>query len=491
VSLECGPYAGGHGHPDRLHLTLHDGVVHWLPDPGTGSYVSRDLFWYRSTLAHNAPRLDGVDQSPGAADCLAFDAREGWAWTVGRFGEVTRTVVSGPGYVLDLVELAGAEERLLEVPWHFTGEVEVTTAGAWRVADLAGEFVSRAEELEPADPAGSVAVRVRSAGQTLGARLLGHERLVRAAAPGPPGTGPAVLLVSRVRARNARLLTVLAPEEGEAGVVVRWQGDLIEVETAQGVDRHRVGRGVWGVETAGGRVVLEGAREARPAFTPFLVLEPHEPARGAALGLDAEPPLDGTTTGFDTSEPLTLDLEDQYRRSEEAFAGPEEFSAVAWANWTADALCLAVDVRKTDVWFRPADAPPLLLDNETDDVHSDGLQVYVADREGRGFAGFLVVPVADGTLRVRPAGGSATPGSVTGSWHATPEGYRVTLRLAWPEWLRPHPGAEIGFDLLVNEMYADRVRRAGQLVWSGGNGWVYLQGDRQDPDRMGVLELIG
>jgi hypothetical protein len=40
-------------------------------------------------------------------------------------------------------------------------------------------------------------------------------------------------------------------------------------------------------------------------------------------------------------------------------------------------------------------------------------------------------------------------------------------------------------------MYADRVRRAGQLVWSGGNGWVYLQGDRQDPDRMGVLELIG
>jgi hypothetical protein len=28
-------------------------------------------------------------------------------------------------------------------------------------------------------------------------------------------------------------------------------------------------------------------------------------------------------------------------------------------------------------------------------------------------------------------------------------------------------------------------------VWSGGNGWVYLQGDRQDPDRMGVLELIG
>ena len=57
-----GAYGGGHGHPDRLHLTLHAGGVHWLADPGTGSYVTPDLLWYRSTLAHNAPRVDGEDQ---------------------------------------------------------------------------------------------------------------------------------------------------------------------------------------------------------------------------------------------------------------------------------------------------------------------------------------------------------------------------------------------------------------------------------------------
>src|SRR5438477_679419 len=45
VSLECGQLGGGHGHPDRLHLTLPAGGVHWLADPGTGSYVARDLFW--------------------------------------------------------------------------------------------------------------------------------------------------------------------------------------------------------------------------------------------------------------------------------------------------------------------------------------------------------------------------------------------------------------------------------------------------------------
>jgi len=100
VSLECGPAGagGGHGHPDRLHLTLHAGGMHWLADPGTGSYVRRDLFWYRSTLAHNAPRWDGASQPAGgvASACETFDAQgapEGWACVRGRCGEVTRTVV--------------------------------------------------------------------------------------------------------------------------------------------------------------------------------------------------------------------------------------------------------------------------------------------------------------------------------------------------------------------------------------------------------------
>src|SRR2546427_958333 len=86
---------GGHGHPDRLHLTLHADGVHWLADPGTGSYVSPDLFWYRSTLAHNAPRMDGASQLPGDAACEAFDEPGEWGWVRGRFGDITRTVVAG------------------------------------------------------------------------------------------------------------------------------------------------------------------------------------------------------------------------------------------------------------------------------------------------------------------------------------------------------------------------------------------------------------
>ena len=72
-------------------------------------------------------------------------------------------------------------------------------------------------------------------------------------------------------------------------------------------------------------------------------------------------------------------------------------------------------------------------------------------------------------------------------------GYRVTLGIAWPQWggQRAHVGGRLRFDLLVNEMLPGRTRRAGQLVWSGGNGWVFVRGDRQDVARMGVLELVG
>jgi len=151
---------------------------------------------------------------------------------------------------------------------------------------------------------------------------------------------------------------------------------------------------------------------------------------------------------------------------------------------------------KPDPWFRPADAPPLRLDNEPDDIHSDGLQVYVSGagsgEQGAEYLGYLIVPEVDRRLRVSPVTGtSGDPAAVRGAWQATDTGYRVTLGIPWPEWLRAYVGGRVRFDLIINEMLPGRMRRAGQLVWSGGGGWVWLRGDRQDPGRFGVLELIG
>ena len=80
---------------------------------------------------------------------------------------------------------------------------------------------------------------------------------------------------------------------------------------------------------------------------------------------------------------------------------------------------------------------------------------------------------------------------VAGAWTQTPGGYSIAVRLPCPHLSTLRRNERLGFDLIVNEMRSGRVRRAGQLVWSGGPGWVYLRGDRQDPSQLGELELLG
>ncbi|HEV8265881.1 MAG TPA: heparinase II/III family protein, partial [Gemmatimonadales bacterium] len=496
ASLECGLYGGGHGHPDRLHLTLHADGVHWLPDPGTGSYVSRDLAWYRSTLAHNAPRLDGVSQPPGDATCEQFEEREPWALARGRYDGLTRTLVAGPAYLVDVVELTGREDRLLELAWHFTGRGDLHTPGRWEPAELTDEFVTNVERFVP-DQAGPFLLEHTANRAQLTAHVVFQGELLRAEGPGLPGGGKrAPFYVARARGRNVRIVTVLEPHVGEAAVrAVRASGELVEVETGKGaVERHRFTGAEWAIEGPEVELSLRGVREVAPPFAPLLELEGPTPAIAAALRVAAPPPLDGTPADFDVSEPLSLTLEDQYRRSEDAYPGPDDLSAVAYAAWDPSALYLAVEVTKPDLCFRPSDAPPLRFDNEPDDTHSDGLQVYLAGEPGAGsgHVGYLVVPDANGTIRVRSTSDTTSdPSGVQGRWRRTDRGYGVTVAVPWPSDARPHVGGRVGFDLIINELLPGRARRSAQLVWSGGDGWVWLRGDRQAPERFGILELIG
>ncbi len=493
ASLECGHFGGGHGHPDRLHLTLHSDGRHWLADPGTGSYVSRDLFWYRSTLAHNAPRLDGRSQPASDAHCDAFDVQgqggEPWSWTRGRSGELTRTLVAGR-YLLDVVELGGAEARTLELPWHLDGRVEVVTPGGWTAERLEDPFVEDVERFTgPTD--GGVALRARSDdGATLTLLLRFDGELLRANVPARPDrAGRAVGYV--VRTRAGRVVAALESTRGTPALrSVAVAGEVIEVETAAGVDRHVATPAGWEVAGVAGTVRLGGLQRQEVVAKPLINMDKPTRAAGVALHVAPAPAADGALDDFDAGEPLTLDYDDQYRRSEEQYAGPEELSATVLANWDGDALYFGVDVVKAEVMVRPDDAPPLRLDNEPNDIHADGLQVYLRPEADGAVYGFLVALAGEsGDIRVSPTTGTAgTPVMVTGGWRPTGTGYSVGLRVVLPSW-SPRGGDVLGFDLLVNEMQPGRLRRAGQLVWSGGGGWVYLRGDRQAPDAFGTLEL--
>ena len=324
ASIECGAYGGGHGHPDRLHLTLHAGGHHWLPDPGTGSYVTPDLFWYRSTLAHNAPRLDGHSQPPGDAECTAFDETGEWAWTRGTYGPLARTLVTGPHYLVDLVELAAPDEHRLELPWHLQGEVEAPGGGRWVADSLDDEFATEVERYEPAAP-GPLRLRARAGdGSVLTLHLDVAGDLLRARGPGLPGsTAPASFFVVRTYGRAARVTTVVELSRSAEPAVrgLRVEGELVEVETAGGTERHLAVAEGWEVSAGEATVRLKGLRRALPAREPLF--DPNRPAvaQGVAWHAAVRPALDGSSDGFEEAEALALDYEDQYRRSEEPYPG--------------------------------------------------------------------------------------------------------------------------------------------------------------------------
>jgi hypothetical protein len=493
VGLECGESGGGHGHSDRLNLILQADGEYWLPDFGTGSYVARDLFWYRSTLAHNAPRLDGVSQPGGAAVCDNFDESGAWGWVRGRYGDLTRTVIAGPRYVMDILELTAATDHLLELPLHPNGRAEVQSAGHWSPAELPDEFVEGAERFVPSGDTPLLLHARGSGGATLTVHLLCPGEILRAQAPGIPGSdGLVPFYLLRARGRSARIISVLESTGVTSAVRgIRTAESGIEIETSDGTERHLATVEGWEVRTARDVVRLGGARRQAPVYEPLVRTDRPLIARGTAHHIVNPPALDGSLEGFDTGAPLELDHEDQYRRSEEPYPGPEEFSARAFVNWNDDGLYLGVQVTTPEVFPRDPEAPPLRLDNEPDEIHGDGIQLYLRLPPEEKVPGWLIVPsIHGGELVLRPASGTdSSAGAVRGAWQAHGGGYTLTVLVQPAGWEPFRPGTEIGFDLLVNRMLSGRRRRAGQLVWSGGGGWVWLKGDRQDPERLGLLEL--
>jgi hypothetical protein len=493
ASLDCGLESGGHGHPDRLHLTLHSAGVHWLADPGTGSYVSPDLFWYRSTLAHNAPRLEGRSQPGGDARTEQFDATERWAWARGTYGGFARTVVAGRTQLVDVLEFAAEEERMVELPWHPFGEVTITSPGRWEAATLDDVFAKNAERFVPAEPGPILWTAVEGA-QTLHGAFDGSGELLRATAPGRPGEGrERSFLLRRARARFVRFATVLDWGEAPPRTITFTPGE-VAVVTSSGATTHREVSDGWEITDAEGTVTLRG--QQRHLLQAALdIPTPTGPARweppvAPVPHLPDPPPLDGTLAGFPAEPVILLDHDDQYRRSEEPYPGLDAFSAEAFLGWDEEALYVAVRVRKDPLVFRAPDAPPLRLDNEPDLIHADGIQVYLAP-EGGPVAGWLAAPDprSDAVSVLPVASTAARPGQAEGRWSEADGGYVVTLRIRPDPW-PPGPADEPPrFDLAVNEMRPGRMRRMGQLAWTGGGGWVYLRGDRHSPGRLGRLRL--
>jgi hypothetical protein len=493
VTLECGRRVGGHAHPDRLHLSVFLDTP-LFADFGTGSYVQRSLHWYRSTLAHNAPGLAGAGQLPAPAWCDAFAGGDGWHWcrahAQGLAGDgtaVSRSVLVGPAWVLDVVAVSAPADVVVDLPIHplgltapevgFPAEAVRPTAAAGH--ETGYDFL---DGLAPGK-APYAAMRAGNGGEAvvLLAPRRGETVLV-ATAPGPPGAdfadgAPLPFLIRRA-AGPGRWVQLYSWDAAPSAVTD--DGDVVVVTEADGsaVRVQETGTGLR-IEQSSGTIALAArSTVARPEPTPAAA--PALPDVRLPLA-EVEPSLDRWP-----GEGLRFALgAEQYRRSEREWAGPDGFSAIVEVAASGSALWFRVAVTKPDVVVRPPDAPDPALDNEAPDIHSDGVQCYVGRER---WEGYVVLPdLASGAVRVRAVAGTAGDARrVSGGSRRTPWGYELRVRCDTGTMLGV--GDRIRFTVTVNEMARDRARRVGQLALAGG-GWVYLRGDRESPALAVLAEI--
>jgi hypothetical protein len=482
VALDYGHSGGGHGHPDRLNLLLSNGETRWLDDYGTGSYVDPSLHWYRSSLAHNAPLVNGISQRRVNGVLAAYDERGAAGWIVSMADGISpnasaeRTVVVMSEYLIDELEWTIDEGSTLDLPFHFDAALD-SGVDELHQAELSGgrgtedgfRFAHDAAVQRAAAgvPVHGIAQAIDGDHLAMWARSDGDVEWWRAFAPGPPGSRDRAFRLLRAHASQGRHLTVLAWSGEVAGVEF---GDEIRVSLADGTTHvHRRTDAGWQVELlasqAHSTIDLGGIVEGEIALATAIDERSHSPR---ALRL--------------AEEPTVLELGEQhYRRSEHAWrdTGARPPEGRVRLSSSSGTLRVAIDVLHSELTFAAGDAVNR-YDNEPADINGDSVQLYV--RTDRGESGWMLVPERDSiAVRVRQIEGWNAPMDLAASWAPDGDGYRMNIDVT---------GARVSaIDVVVNETPRGRERRRGQLVLSGARGeFVYLRGDRHEAMRLIPIE---
>ncbi len=483
AALDYGHAGGGHGHPDRLNLLLARDDTRWLDDFGTGSYVDPSLHWYRSTLAHNAPLVDGHSQAPADGWLLAYDERGAAGWIRAGVQDAStgtrlqRTLIVMPGYLIDLLEWKADRIVTVDLPLH--ADIALADAGPVRTERLIGGTGTEDGFAFLEDPA----VQRVASGQIVHGVATGAAEDLRlwsisdadaewwrATAPGAPGHGAGTFRIVRARGAIGVHRTVLDWSCTVASVEL---GDGIRVMLHDGTTHvHRPAEHGWTIELLAGAArssidlvgaVGGGAPPDMRVATREQGVAAHS-AEGPAIRVPSSP------------RSVRIELgEAHYRRSEQTWRDAGQPAARIEISARPDATTIVITVERSELAFAAADAVNP-YDNELPDVNGDGVQLYVQARDG--LACWMLVPEISGErVRVRPIEGGSLERPLVARWEHVESGYRLFVELPGP---RP-----MALDVLVNEMPRSRERRRGQLVLSGAAGeFVYLRGDRHDADRL-------
>lgn len=488
VALDWGASGGGHGHPDRLNLLFSRGAVRLLDDMGTGSYVDESLHWYRSTLAHNAPLVDGASQARVDGECVGAGSEDGFDFIAARVYEIApgvivdRTVVTGADYFIDEVRWTAAHDVRFELPIHFSGDSALTFTprvlnGGFGLEDGFAHVRSG----EATEVAAHAAITLTSPEARAVVWSDQDVELFRATGPGQPATTARRFYVVRCQGAEGIIRSVWS--WASTPPTVEFADNTVEVTAAGSSHEHESNGDGWTIRSNGSSVahfdregIPEdiGADDSDDGMPQHLVapreLHPHAPQSDWFSDLGPA----------EQDEWQVVELgEGHYRRSEESWRDADRPSARISVTADDDGIVVEAFVETAQPVFVPADATNP-LDNEHPDINGHGVQLYIATNELSG--GWVLVPEA-GTeqVRIRRLTSWGTFPDPEATWRTVPGGFELRARL-------PYDTSEpsmFGLDVLVNDTVPDRLRRRGQLVMSGVDGeFAYLMGDRHDPARL-------
>ncbi len=502
AGLEGGGDAQGHGHPDALALTLQVGRDRWLQDPGTGSYVDRSLFWYRSTLAHHAPLVNGASQRTAhefhRATVLDFEDRGGAGWmrkriTLAGDVELTRAVIVADGYAVDVLEWSAPASVKLTLPVA-SGVVreEIRGVTPWRVASQTGAggdedgFDFLRDLHEAAVEGGHCSWSVRSSERSTERGAFAHAwyastgqaTMLHAIAPGAPGHADTSRTMLEVEGQSGRIVGVWAWSDEQARLnvdaVALTPGNttVAAVTTADGTRaEHGAADHGWHIalvaDHARSSIDLEGAVVAKSA-----IAVPQSPSAAEKV----------------ISLPHTWTLDQtHYVATEELPGATNPLRASVEASETASALVVRVLVHTGHPLVtqggEPDTPPSNPLDNEPADINADSLQWYLGRSAERvWYAAGVVAPLHDGRARCTWVSGSRQIQPKVRITHSA-TGWSAELTFDSDQL----PDGLLRFNVTINERPAWRERRRGQLRLAGGGFIRYIAGARENASDVGII----
>lgn len=485
VGLDYGDPGNGHGHPDRLNLLIAHSDWRYLDDVGTGSYTSPTLMWYRSSMAHNAPMVNGRDQGAAAGTLLAHDEQGTVGWVSAEFIDpislvrFVRTVIVMPDHILDEVVWTSETDVVVEVPMQAAAIPDVpgtwapftpsTSQDDWLTETASIPIKSGPEFLLVLKPLRSLVTRetdIDPAVAFLCYLWTDTPAIVwRAGTIGPPAGSNHGLVSLRQSGRTGRSIRCF-PNDGLSWFVIDDSQMQVEVRSGRGRWRHQRVETGWRVERtsengATDSVELRGVR-AQPTASVA--------APSTRVPERTHVPHD-TTIAFALGEP-------HYRMTEESWQDAGRPTAAVQLSAVGDAITIRI---RATLNRTPHFAPAVAinpLDNELADANSDGAQLHWRSATTGVWNSVIAVPEGD---HVRLTAAEGALDDVTADAHADDAGFTMLFTVPWPDPTRP-----FAFDLIVNDCPADRERRRGQLLLSGAHGEsAYLRGARQSPDRAG------